>query len=167
MSTIKEKDADWAEQKDFNNESLPLTPQEVQSFRLRNSSLPPWCVIAAQCGVGLVFVGLLAAVFENRVIAVSAAWGVAVVVLPAMLFARGISNPWLRGDPVRSVLGFFVWESVKLLASVSLMVLASRWQAELNWAAMLLTMLLTLKVYWLALLVRPKVNKLNGSWDLV
>jgi hypothetical protein len=36
--------------------------------------------------------------------------------------------------------------------------LANKWQEELSWPAMLLAMLLTLKVYWVALLVRPKVK---------
>jgi ATP synthase protein I len=158
MSILAKRNADWADSEDWKNESLALTPEEAQSLRLQNPSVSPWWVIAAQFGLGLVLVGLLAAFLENQSIAMSAAWGVGIVVLPAMLFARGITSPWLNGDPVKSVLGFFVWESVKLLTSVALMGLANKWQAELSWPAMLLAMLLTLKVYWVALLVRPKVK---------
>jgi ATP synthase protein I len=56
--------------------------------------------------------------------------------------------------------GFFVWEAVKLAVSVAMIVLASRLVADLNWLALLAGLFVTLKMYWLALLKRPKPEQI-------
>jgi ATP synthase protein I len=52
--------------------------------------------------------------------------------------------------------GFFVWEAVKIAASVGMIFGAPQLVANLDWLAMLIGLIVTLKVYWLALLMRPK-----------
>ena len=60
--------------------------------------------------------------------------------------------------------GFFVWEAIKMAVSVGMLVAAPRLVADLDWLAMLIGLIVTLKVYWLALLMRPK-SKRSFSGD--
>jgi len=46
--------------------------------------------------------------------------------------------------------GFFVWEAVKIGVSVAMLAAAPRLVADLDWLAMLIGLIVTLKVYWLA-----------------
>ena len=55
--------------------------------------------------------------------------------------------------------GFFMWEAVKLVVSVVLVAMAPRLVVNLNWLALLAGLFVTLKMYWLALLKRPKPKK--------
>jgi ATP synthase protein I len=48
-------------------------------------------------------------------------------------------------------LGFFVWEAVKVALTVAMLGLATRVIDELSWPAMLAGLVVTMKVYWVAL----------------
>ena len=66
------------------------------------------------------------------------------------------------------MLGFFVWELVKIVVTVGMLFAAQRLVANLSWPAMLVGLVVTMKVYWLALAVRrrakPVLNTtLNGK----
>ena len=52
--------------------------------------------------------------------------------------------------------GFFVWEAIKIAVSVGMLFAAPRLVADLDWLALLIGLVVTLKVYWVALLLRPK-----------
>jgi ATP synthase protein I len=54
------------------------------------------------------------------------------------------------------VLSFFVWEFVKIVMTVGVLFAAHRLVANLSWPAMLVGLVVTMKVYWLALAVRRK-----------
>jgi len=59
-------------------------------------------------------------------------------------------------SPGAAVVGFFVWEMVKIGLTLAMLFAAPRLVSELSWPAMLVGLVVTMKVYWLALLVRPK-----------
>ena len=68
-----------------------------------------------------------------------------------------------RSNAGAAVFGFFLWESVKLALTVVALVAAPRWVDNLSWPAMLAGLLVTMKVYWVALGLRrgfyPVQNK--------
>jgi len=49
-----------------------------------------------------------------------------------------------------------VWDLVKISVSVAMLFLAPRMVMDLDWLALLIGLVVTMKVYWLALLVSPK-----------
>lgn len=134
----------------------PLTAEQAQALRERIPVLSPWRVVWAQVGVGML-VAVVAWLLTGSVAVVqSSVWGVAAVVLPAALFARGVTGRFARANPGSAVVGFFVWEFAKIVVAVAVMYLAYRMQKDLSWPAMLAGLVLTMKVYWLALGRGPK-----------
>lgn len=87
----------------------------------------------------------------------SALYGTIVVVLPTAVLARGMGR--LSGaGPVVGAAGFLIWEGVKVLLAVVLLLSAWRVVPDLSWPALLAAMVVCLKVNWVALLWqgRPK-----------
>lgn len=147
---------DWGEQSDDGLEAFtPLTADQAKALREASPPLSPWSVWRWQLLLGLVLV-LGCWVFFDKLVAVSVAWGAAAVVLPGALFVRGVMRAQARTQPGVAIINFFVWELVKIILSVAIMVAAYKWVAGLNWLAMLAGLVLTLKVYWLALLIKPR-----------
>jgi ATP synthase protein I len=137
----------------------PLTAAQAQVLREENPSTSPWRVIAWQAVVGLL-VALIAWGATGRVDSGwSAGYGALVVIVPAALFARGLMSQFSSINAVTAGFGFFVWEAIKISVSVGLLFAAPRLVANLDWLAMLIGLIVTLKVYWVALLMRPKLNK--------
>ena len=58
--------------------------------------------------------------------------------------------------------GFFVWEAVKIAVSVGLLAAAPRLIVDLDWLALLIGLIVTMKVYWVALLWRPERKRSFG-----
>ncbi|MCF8208038.1 MAG: ATP synthase subunit I [Rhodoferax sp.] len=140
-----------------------LTRQEAQALRALQPPVSPWRVIRLQVVVGLL-VTLLAWVFtRNAAVAWSTAYGALAVVLPACLFARGLMSQFSSINAMTAGFGFFVWEAAKIAVSVAMLFAAPRVVDALDWLAMLLGLVLTMKVYWVALLMRPKLKQMNKS----
>lgn len=57
------------------------------------------------------------------------------------------------------MLGFFGWEIAKIVLTVALLAAAPRLVPDLSWMALLIGMVITMKTYWAALLVRSGVRK--------
>jgi ATP synthase protein I len=55
--------------------------------------------------------------------------------------------------------GFFGWEIAKIVLTVALLAAAPRLVPDLSWLALLAGMVVTMKTYWVALMVRPGVRK--------
>ena len=134
----------------------PLTAEQAARLREQSPSLSPWWVVAGQVAVG-VLVALAAWGFTGRSGAGwSAGYGALAVIIPAVLFARGLMSQFSSINAATAGFGFFVWEAAKIAVSVGMLFAAPRLVAELDWLAMLIGLVATLKVYWLALLMRPK-----------
>lgn len=143
---------DDAEASDF----TPLTAEQAKALREQSPSVSPWWVVLAQVGLGAVVVLLSWLVSGREVIALSAAWGVLAVVLPGALFARGLTGQFAAANAGSAVFSFFLWELVKIVMTVAVMYTAHRSVENLSWPAMLVGLVLTMKVYWLALAVKRK-----------
>ena len=141
-----------AEDEDFK----PLTREEAQKLREASPSLSPWRVVAWQLMVGLVLAGAAWAVTGRSNVAWSALYGALAVIIPAALFARGLMSQFSSMNAVTAGFGFFVWEAMKISVSVGMLFAAPRLVTDLDWLAMLISLMVTLKVYWLALLMRPQ-----------
>ena len=134
----------------------PLTAEQAQALRSKEPALSPWRIVGLQCVVG-VLVAVLAWVVTGEVIeAVSALYGALVVLIPSALFARGLMSRFSSINPATASFGFFLWEAVKLGVSMVMLAAAPRVIENLSWLALMAGLVVTLKVYWLALLWRAK-----------
>jgi ATP synthase protein I len=133
-----------------------LTAEEALALRKRQPSLSPWRIVCLQAVVALL-VALLAWAFTGKSGAAwSAGYGGLAVLVPAVLFARGLMSQFSSINAATAGFGFFVWEAIKIAVSVGMLFAAPQLVAGLDWLAMLIGLIVTLKVYWVALLMRPK-----------
>ena len=154
MSVRKRSDTEvsGAEEENFK----PLTREEALKLRTESPAVSPWVVLLGQLVVGCL-VACAAWVLTSRQNAGwSALYGALAVVIPGALFARGLMSQFSSLNAVTAGFGFFVWEAMKISLSVGMLFVAPRLVADLDWLAMLIGLIVTLKVYWLALLMRPK-----------
>jgi len=156
MKTIAPSDTEAeAEESDFK----PLSAEEAQVWRQSHKVLSVWRVIAMQVVVGVLVALLLGLISSKANLGWSAAYGAFSVVLPAVLFARGTGRQ-RRGKSVASAMaGFFVWELVKIVLTVAMLAAAPKVVVQLSWLALLAGMVVTMKTYWIALLVQSSVRK--------
>ena len=155
MKTIAPETETEAEESDFK----PLTAEEAAVWRRRNPPISVWKVVAGQALVG-VLVALVAWALTGSVpVGWSAAYGALAVVVPAALFARGVLRHSALLNPRAAMVGFFGWEIVKILLTVALLAAAPWVVSGLSWVALVVGMVITIKTYWIALLVRPGVRK--------
>ena len=152
MSKIAFGDEQDAKEPEFKR----LTADEARQLREKNPSVSPWRVIGGQVLVGLL-VALAAWLLTGRQnVGWSAGYGALAVVLPAALFARGLTGRFASLNPMTAVMGFFVWEMVKVALTVAMMFAAPKLVADLSWPAMLVGLAVTMQGYWLALVLAPR-----------
>jgi ATP synthase protein I len=89
----------------------------------------------------------------------SAAYGSLAVVVPAALFAYGRFAPEGVCLARAAMVGFFGLGSSQDRADVALLAAAPRLVPGLSWLALVAGMVITMKTYWVALMVRPGVRK--------
>ncbi len=129
----------------------PLTRDEADSLRRVTPTLSLWRVVLAQLGVGCA-VAAVAWLLTGRLGVVwSAGYGALAVVLPAAIFARGLTRQQSRLQGGAALAGFVVWEMVKIALTVAMLLLAPRLIVDLNWLALLAGFVVTMKVYWAAM----------------
>lgn len=148
---VSEFDTDELDESGFKQ----LSAEEAQALLQRQPPLSPWRVVLWQAVVGLLVTLLAWGLTQNRVAGVSAAYGAMAVVLPAALFARGLSRQRFAANAGAALSGFFVWEMVKIAVTVAMLVIAPRLILNLNWLALLAGFVVTMKVYWVAMWLRP------------
>lgn len=148
-------EADEAEDVHFE----PLTAEQARAWRANNPVLSPWSVVGLQCLAG-VLAALCIWMFWGAAAAWSAGYGAVAVIVPSALFARGLMGRFSSLNAATASFGFFLWEAVKIAVMVLMIALAPRLVVGLNWLAFLAGLFVTLKMVWLALLLRPK-NKTN------
>lgn len=137
---------------------VPLTAAQAQALRDSQPSISVWRVVAAQAAAGVLVAAMAWGVGGNAALGWSALYGAAVVVLPTALLARGVGR--LAGTgPMAGTIGFLVWQSVKMVLSLALLLGAVRVVPNLNWPALLVAVGVCLQVNWLALLWRGGAKK--------
>ena len=141
---------DGAEQEVFK----PWSREQAEAFRKSNPPSSPWRVVAAQAVAGLVCGAVVWALTQRSEAAWSALYGAAAVVLPSALLARGMTKR--ARNPVAAAAGFMFWEMLKIGVAVAMLVIAVRVVPNLSWPALLVTMVVCIKVNWVALLWRGR-----------
>ena len=160
----KSLNANAFEDVDSQAASLPerLTAQEAQELRVRlsktGSVLSPWQIIAGQLLAGIVLAVLAWLVTGKSSVAVSIAYGALAVVIPAAVFARGLMSQFSSLNALTAGFGFFVWEMIKIVATVVLIAIAPKLVADLDWLAMLIGLIVTMKVVFVLLWLLPKIQ---------
>ena len=139
----------------------PLTAEQAQQLRDANPEPSPWWVIVAQVVAGLIVAGIAWMWTGRPVAGVSALYGALAVAIPAALFVRGAMRGVTGGaqavNPSAAMLRFFVWELIKLALTVAFLAAAPWVIGDLRWLAMLAGIVAAMKMYWVALVVRPRL----------
>jgi ATP synthase protein I len=135
------------------------TAEQAAQLREKSPSVSPWRVIVWQLAAGVLIAAVAWLISGERVVAVSALYGALTVALPAAVLARGLTSPLGRLNAVSSAMSFMVWEMVKIALSVAMFFAAPVLVPGLNWPALLVGLILTMKVYWLAAVYKPKSKK--------
>lgn len=139
----------------------PLTAEEAQKLRLQQPLLSIWRVVLAQVVVGLT-VAAFTWLFTGRVSAAwSAAYGALAVVVPAALFARGLTSKTSTINSGTAVFAFLLWEMVKIGLTVAMLYAAIWLVKDLSWPAMLVGLMITMKVYWVVFAWRQVFHPVN------
>lgn len=147
---------DETERDDFKS----LTREQAQQFRKDHPQVSLWHVLAGQFVAGLL-VALLAWLLTGRSSAGwSALYGSLAVVVPAALFARGLTGKVWSMNPGTAVAGFFLWEMVKVALTLAMLFAAPRLVSMLSWPIMLVGLVVTMKVSWFALFLAARHKKL-------
>ncbi len=133
-----------------------LTRQEAQDIVARQPTVSPWRVIAVQAALGSAVAALVWLVWREQSVALSALYGAAVVVVPGVLMARGMTSRFSSMNAGTSAVSFMLWEMVKIAVSVVMLMLAPKLVQNLSWPALLANLVLCIKVYWVALLWRGR-----------
>jgi ATP synthase protein I len=132
------------------------TAEQAAELRKRSPSVSPWRVVLWQLMASGLIALVALAVSANAQVGWSALYGGLTVALPAAVLARGMTSPLGKLGAVSSAMGFMVWEVVKIGLSVAMLMLAPQVVAGLSWPALLAGLILTMKVYWLAAVFKPK-----------
>lgn len=156
MALVHGYDADGLEEQDFK----PLTKQEAQALRERDPAVSPWWIVGLQCVAGVAVALVAWGVSGKASVAWSAAYGALAAIIPAALFARGLMSQFSSINAATASFGFFLWEAVKMIVGVAMIAAAPRLIEDLNWLALIAGLFVTLKMYWLALLKRPKPKQI-------
>jgi ATP synthase protein I len=134
----------------------PLTAEEAQRLRERKPLISPWRVIAIQVVAGLLVALAAWGLSGRQNLGWSAGYGALAVVIPSAVFARGLTGRFSSLNAGTAVLGFFLWEMVKLVLSVAMLLAAPRLVVALSWPAMLVGLVVTMKAAWVAVMLAPK-----------
>lgn len=134
----------------------PLSADEARRLREQNPPVSPWWVVAGQAVVGLVAALAAWGLTGKQNVGWSVAYGALAVVVPAAVFARGITGRFSSLNAGTAAMGFLVWEMVKIGLTLAMMAAAPRLVAELSWPALLVGLVLAMKVYWVALAFKPR-----------
>lgn len=134
----------------------PLSAEEARRVREQNPPVNPWWVVAGQAGVGLVAALLGWLLTGKQNVGWSVAYGALAVVIPAAVFARGLTGRFASLNAGTAAVGFLLWEMVKIALSIAMLMVAPRLVAGLSWPALLIGLVLAMKVYWVALAFAPR-----------
>lgn len=134
------------------SEPIPLTAEQAQALRSRMAVFSPWRVVLVQGVVGALLVLMVWLVFGRSDWVGSVAYGCVAAWVPAALFARGFVRQKNAPGAGAALAGIFVWEFVKIVLTVALLLVAPKIVLGLNWLALLAGFVVTMKASWFAML---------------
>jgi len=135
----------------------PLTAEQARQWRESNPSLSPWRIVGWQTVAGALAALLAWGLSGRAEVAWSTGYGALAVVIPAALLARGLSRQ--AGVAGAALAGFFMWELVKVVLTVAMLLAAPKLVPDLSWLALLAGFLVAMKVYWVAMWLHPARRK--------
>lgn len=154
----------WQDTAGEEEESTPLTAEQARQWRASHPQLRVTRVLAMQVVTGIVVVALTWAWTGRPLVAWSAAYGALVGVLPAALAARGTARWAAPGFPPAAALaGLMWWEAVKLVLTGGMLMAAPKILGAPSWPALLIGLVLTIKVYWVGLLLAQSMRSRQGQ----
>lgn len=139
----------------------PLSAEEARRLREQNPPVSPWWVVGGQAVVGLVVAAAAWLLTGKASVGWSAGYGALAVVIPAAIFARGLTGRFSSLNAGTAAFGFMLWEMVKIALTVAMLVIAPRWVRDLSWPALLVGLIVAMKVYWVALAFKPRPRNAN------
>ena len=134
----------------------PLTAEEARRLREQHPPVSPWWVVAGQAVVGLVTALAAWALTGRQSVGWSAGYGALAVVIPAAVFARGLTGRFSSLNAGSAAVGFLMWEMVKIALTLAMLVAAPKLVPDLSWPALLAGLVLAMKVYWVAMAFNPR-----------
>lgn len=142
----------------------PLTADQARRWRERHPQLPIARALTMQVVTGVVVVVVAWLLTGKAMVAWSAAYGSLVGVVPAALAAKGTARWSAPGFPPGAALaGFLWWEAVKVILAVGMLMAAPKILGALNWPALLIGLVLTVKMYWVGLLLAQSIRSRHGQ----
>lgn len=141
------------------SEPIPLTPEQAQILRSRIAVFSPWRVVLVQGVVGALLVLVVWLAFGRSDWVGSVAYGCVAAWVPAALFVRGFVRQKNAPGAGAALVGIFVWEFVKIVLTVALLLVAPKIVQGLNWLALLAGFVVTMKASWFAMLWQHKRNQ--------
>jgi ATP synthase protein I len=137
---------------DQGDDFRPLTPEQARQWRSQFPQESVWRHIGIQglVGAAVVLAAYLFEIANSRAgLALSALYGVLVVIVPALVCARGLGSRFGGRSVGASVAKFFIWEFAKVALSVAMLISAPRCLADqLSWPALMLGLVFTFKGFW-------------------
>jgi ATP synthase protein I len=135
---------------------------EAEELRKANPQISPWRVVRWML-MATVAIGVVTWIVLDVSMAWSAAYGSLVVAIPAAVLARGMTSPLSRMNVASGAMAFMLWEMVKIGLSIGMLMLAPSLVANLSWPALLVGLILTMKVYFVAAIIRPGAQAKGGA----
>ena len=155
-SEPRDFDREDEEQEERDANFKRLTAEEVRQLRERSPQISPWRVIAGQIIAGLLVALAAWGLTGKQNLGWSAGYGALSVIVPAAVFARGLTGRLASLNPSTAVLAFFVWEMVKMALTVAMLFAAPRLITALSWPAMLVGLVVTMQAYWAVVVFAPR-----------
>ena len=142
-------------------EEIPVAwnAEQAKVWRESNPAVSLWRIVQMQAGFGVLMVFCVWLVAENIAIVWSMACGVTCVLVPAAMFAHGVRQELNGRNLGQGVMRFMVWELAKVVLTIAMLCSAPMMVSNLNWLALLAGFVVTMKVYWVAVWLRPVQNK--------
>lgn len=148
--------ADSSDDEESRETFTALTADEARALREKQPSTSPWRVLAVQAATGLLIAVTAWVVTGKSSVGWSAGYGALAVLIPGAVFARGLTSRLISVNAGAAMLGFFFWEAVKIGLAVAMLFAAPKVVADLNWPALLIGLVITMKAVWVSLWMRPK-----------
>jgi len=151
-------DSFWGEE--VNPPISSLTRTEAQALVAKHPSMTVWQALASQALFGVLVALMWGLLSRSPSSLMSSLYGVAVAVVPSGLMAYGVFGR-RAANGAGGVGGLLVWEILKLLMVGAMLAMAPAWIVPLDWVALLVTLVLSLKMVGVALLIWQRRTKNN------
>ena len=156
MSKNQTEFGDDALEPDSEREFVPLNAAQAQAWREQHGGgATVWLVVRWQFLVAFIVSALVGWGTGLASDGWSALYGALAIAIPNAAMARGVG----RRRAHSAVAAVLIWEMIKVAASALMLMSAPRMVENLSWPALLLGLVLTLKVNWLALALGGKNSR--------